>query len=79
MLWIWGGNGSWHDKPLVPADHFNMIRVWSPEALVINQFGALASKNFFTRFRDPEDAVCTTNVLVAENVLSDSELLAGLV
>ena len=79
MLWIWGGNGSWHDKPLAPADHLDTVQVWVPDALVINLVGALASENFFTRFRDPEDAVCITSAQVAENVLGGSELLAGLV
>ncbi len=79
MLWIWGGNGSWHDKPLTPADHFDTIRVWVPDALVINLVGALVPENFFTRFRDSEDAVCMTSAQAAENVLRGSELLAGLV
>ena len=79
MLWIWGGNGSWHDKPLAPADHLDTIRVWVPDARVINLVGALASENFFTRFCDPEDAVCITSAQVAENVFDGSELLTGLV
>ena len=40
---------------------------------------ALACENLFTRFRDPEDAVCITSAQVIENVLGDSDLLAGLV
>ena len=78
MLWIWGGNGPWHDKPLAPADHLDMFREWVPDACVINLVGALAPENFFTRFCNPEDAVCIPSAQVTENVLGDSELLAGL-
>ena len=79
MLWIWGGNGSWHDKPQVPADHLDTVQVWAPDVLVINLVGVLASEKFFTRSRDPEDAACITSAQVAENVLGGDELFAGLV
>ena len=79
MLRIWGRNGSWHDKPLAPADHLDTVQVWVPDALVINLVGVLASEDFFARFRDPEDAVYITSAQVAENVLGGDELFAGLV
>ena len=79
MLWVWGGNGSWHDKPQAPQDHLDTVQLWAPDVLVINLVGVLASENFFTRSRDPEDAVCITSAQVAENVLGGGELFAGLV
>ena len=74
-----GGNGSWHEKPLAPAEHLNTTRVWGLDAFVINLVGVLASEGLFARFRDPEDAVRTTSSQVAENVFGGSKLLAGLV
>ena len=79
MLWIWGRNGSYHDKPQALGDHLDTIRAWAPDALVINRVNALASEKFFTRFRDAEDAVYITNARVAENMSGGSELLVGLV